>query len=169
MLSRRSCYSLTGIAFAIHNGEEALTAAGMLRFMQEESPVFLRSFYAGVTVIELQTNLLILTILGFVATAIAIRYSTSAASGFGMLVFAALLGLNAFLHISLSIASWSFMPGLITALLISLPVSSLLLFRGKHEAWVSAPAFWAVIPVAAVVHGPVLGAFLRTSLMLMRG
>jgi hypothetical protein len=167
-MSRRSRYLLVGFAFALHNGEEALTARRMLQFMRSEAPGFLRDFYAGITVFELQANLLILTVLGFVVTAVAVRSSSSFASAFGMMVFAALLALNALLHIGLSIASRSYMPGLVTALLITLPVSALLLLRAKHEAWVSTSAFWAVIPVAALVHGPVLGAFLRTSLLLMR-
>ena len=118
-MSRRSCYLLVGFAFAIHNGEEALHAGRLLQFMQSEAPGFLRDFYAGITVVELQANLLILTLLGFVVTAVARRSSTTLASAFGMMVFAAVLGLNAFLHIGLSIASRSYMPGLVTALLIT--------------------------------------------------
>lgn len=167
-MSRPSCYLLVGFTFALHNGEEALTARSLLRFMQSDAPGFLRDFYAGITVFELQANLLILTVLGFVVTAVAVRFSTISASAFGMMVFAALLGLNALLHIGLSIASRSYMPGLVTAVLITLPVSVLLLLRAQHEAWVSTSAFWAVMPVAAVIHGPVLGTFLRTSLLLMR-
>ena len=128
----------------------------------------MRDFYAGITVFELQANLLILSALGFVVAAVAVRSSSASASAFGMMVFAALLGLNALLHIGLSIASRSYMPGLVTALLTTLPVSALLLHRARREAWVSTPAFWAVLPAAAVIHGPALGTFLRTTLLLMR-
>lgn len=167
-MSRRSWYLLVGFAFAVHNGEEALTARRLLRFMQSDAPGFVRDFYAGITVGELQASLLVLTVLGVVVTGVAMRSSTTSASAFGMMVFAALLGLNALAHIGLSIASRSYMPGVATAVSITLPVSALLLLRGKHEAWVSTSAFWAVVPVAAVLHGPGLGAFLRASLLLMR-
>ncbi len=167
-MSRRSCYLLAGLAFALHNGEEALAAGNLLRFMRSDAPGFLREFYAGITVYELRVSLVVVTVLGFVVTAFTVRRSATAAAAFVMLVLAALLGLNALVHIGLSIAAGSYMPGLATAVLISLPVSALLLLRARRETWVPAPALWAVMPVAALLHGPVLGTFLRASALLMR-
>jgi hypothetical protein len=85
-----------------------------------------------------------------------------------MMVLAALLGLNAVFHIVLSIQTGAYMPGLVTAVLISLPVSVTLLVRARQQRWVSARAFWAVLPVAILIHGPVLDAVFRASLRLMR-
>jgi hypothetical protein len=85
-----------------------------------------------------------------------------------MMVLAALLGLNAVFHIVLSIQAGTYMPGLVTALLISLPVSATLLVRARQQRWVSARAFWTVLPVAVLIHGPVLDAVFRVSLRLMR-
>jgi heme/copper-type cytochrome/quinol oxidase subunit 4 len=167
-MSRRSCYLLVGVAFALHNGEEALTARRLLRFMQAEAPAVLGDVYAGLTVVDLHASLLILTVLGLVVTAVAVRSSATSAAAFGMMVFAAVLGLNAFLHLGLSIAAWSYMPGVATALLITLPVSALLLRRAKQEAWVSTPAFWAVLPAAVLIHGPALAMFLGASSLLLR-
>jgi hypothetical protein len=59
------------------------------------------------------------------------------------------------------------MPGLVTALLITLPVSLLLLRRARQETWVSTAAFWAVMPVAVLIHGPLLVAFLGGTLRLI--
>lgn len=168
-MNRRAHYLLVGLAFALHNGEEALAARGLLRFMQSEAPGFLGHVYAGITVVQLRADLLVVTVLGFAATAAAVRFSTSSASALGMLVFAALLGLNALLHVGLSVAAGSCMPGLGTAVLITLPVSATLLLRARREAWVSTRSLWAVVPIAALLHGPVLGVFLRTSSRLMRG
>ena len=85
-----------------------------------------------------------------------------------MMVLAALLGLNAVFHIVLSVQSGAYIDGLLTALLISLPVSVTLLVRARQQRWVSARAFWTVLPVAVLIHGPVLDAVFRVSLRLVR-
>ena len=167
-MSRRSWYLILGLALALHNGEEALRATYLLHFMQTDAPGFLRDVYAGITVSELQGSLLILTAIAFLGIVVATVFSSAAASAFGMMVLAALLGLNAVFHIVLSIQTETYMPGLITAVLISLPVSVTLLVRARQQRWVSAAAFWAVLPVAVLIHGPVLDAIFRVSLRLMR-
>lgn len=167
-MSRRSWFLILGLAFALHNGEEAIRAAHMLQFMQSDAPGFLRDAYAGITVSELQGSLLILTGLVFLGIAVAAVFSAAAASAFGMMVLAALLGLNGVFHIVLSLQAGAYMPGLATALLISLPVSVTLLVRARQQRWVPARAFWTVLPAAVLIHGPVLGAVLRVSLGLVR-
>ena len=167
-MSRRSWYLILGLALALHNGEEAVRAARMLQFMQSDAPGFLREVYAGTTVSELQGSLVILTAIALFGVVVAAGFSAAAASAFGMMVLAALLGLNAIFHIALSIQAGAYMPGLVTALLISLPVSITLLVRARHQRWVSARAFWAVLPVAILIHGPVLSAVFTLSLGLMR-
>ena len=157
-----------GLALALHNGEEALRATHMLQFMQSDAPGFLRDAYAGITVSELQGSLLILTAIALLGAVVAAVFSAAAAAAFGMMVLAALLGLNAVFHIVLSIQAGAYMPGLITALLISLPVSVTLLVRAWQQRWVSARAFWTVLPVAVLIHGPVLDAGFRVSLSLVR-
>ncbi len=165
-MSKRSWFLVIGIAFAIHNGEESLTAQDLLRFMQSEAPGFMSSLYAGITVSQLQANLIMITVLGFIVTALAVRFPASSYA-FLMMVFAAVLGLNALLHIALAVNSWTYMPGLVTGLLITLPVSVIVLLRAKREAWVSTPAFWVVFPAAFLIHGPLLGMLLSASLLLM--
>jgi len=163
-MSRRSWYLILGLALALHNGEEMLRATQMLQFMQSDAPGFLREAYSGITVSELQGSLLILTAIAFLGIVLAAVFSAAAASAFGMMVLAALLGLNAVFHIVLSIQAGAYMPGLVTALLLSLPVSVTLLVRARQQRWVSARAFWTVLPVAVLIHGPVLDAVFRVSL-----
>ncbi len=55
------------------------------------------------------------------------------------------------------------------ARILVLTVLVLVLVRARQEAWVPGPVFRVVIPVAALIHGPVLAAFLRISLQLTRG
>lgn len=167
-MSRRSRYLILGLALVLHNGEEALRAAQMLQFMQADAPGFLRDAYAGITVSELQGSLLILTTIAFVAVVLAAVFSAAAASAFGMMVLAALLGLNAVFHIVLSIQAGTYMPGLVTAVLITLPVSVTLLVRARQQRWVPAGAFWSVVPIALLIHGPVLDVVFRVSVSLVR-
>ena len=103
-----------------------------------------------------------------VHTGAASRVPAAPASGFAMMVFAALLGFHAVAHLGLAVVARAYMPGLVTALLINLPLSAMLLLHARREGWVSRAAFWAVIPVGLVLHGPVLAAFLRMNIALLR-
>jgi len=169
-LNRRSWFLVLGLSLCLHNAEEILRAAEMLQFMQSEAPGFVRDAYAGVTVPELQGSLLILTAIALSGIVVAAVFSAAAAaaSAFGMMALAALLGLNAFFHIVLFIQTGAYMPGLVTALLITLPISVTLLERARHQRWVPSRAFWAAVAVGVVAHGPVLDALFRMSLNLMR-
>jgi hypothetical protein len=162
-MTRASWYLLVGLAFAVHNGEEALVAGTMLELLQQQSPAFLRDLYAGVTVRELQADLLILSVAGLVLSAVARRDPAKPAAAFSMLVFAAVLGLNAIAHISLSVATQAPIPGIVTSVAITLPVAVLLFRQARREKWVSATAFLAIVPAALLVHGPLLAAFIWIS------
>jgi hypothetical protein len=168
-MSRRSWYLILGLAWCLHNAEEMLLASQMLQFMQSDAPGFLRDFYAGITVSELQGILLILTAVLLVVIAISAVFAATAASAFAMMVLAALLGLNAVFHIVLFIQTGVYVPGLVTAVLVSLPVGAALLRQARRQRWTPGPAFWAALPVAVLVHGPVLDALFKVSLSLVRG
>jgi hypothetical protein len=167
-VSRRSWFLILGLALAVHNGEEWLYATDMLQFMRTEAPAHVRDFHAGITVSELQGSLLILTALAFLGSAVAAAFPNAVASVFGMMVLAAVLALNAIFHIVLSMLAGAYNPGLVTALLISLPLSITLLVRARQQRWVSARAFWFVVPAALLVHGPVLDVLFRWCLRLAR-
>src|SRR5262245_42596464 len=167
-ISRRWWFLILGLAFSLHNSEEWLLAPQMLEFMQSDAPGFLREIYSGITVPELQGVLLILTAFVLVLIAIAAVFAAAAASAFGMMVLAALLGLNAIFHIVMFIHTGIYLPGLVTAVLVSLPVAAALLVQARRQRWTPGPAFWAVVPVAVLVHGPVLDALFQVSLRLVR-
>ena len=167
-MSRRSWYFVVALAFALHNFEEAIAARRMLELMQSRGPGYLRAFYSGIAASELRASLLILTTLGLLVIMAAARSPTKPGSSYVMLVFAAFIGLNALAHVVLTVAFGAYMPGLLTALLLTLPVSVLLLTRGRREGWVSSTVFWTVFPIAVLVHGPVLAGFLRVSIGVAR-
>ena len=167
-VSRRFWYLLVGLAFAVHNGEEALAAGRLIHVMQSRAPAFLREFYAGITVRELQVNLLILTLIGILLSSIAVRFPNARAAAYAILVFGTLLGLNAIVHIALTVAFQTYVPGLVTAVLLTLPVAVALIVRACREHWVASSAFWVVVPAAFLIHKPILGVFLRSTIAMMR-
>jgi hypothetical protein len=117
----------------------------------------------------LQAVLLILTAVLLVVIGIAAVFARAAAAAFGMMVVGALLGLNAVFHIALFIRTRVYLAGLVTAVLVSLPVAAALLVQARRQRWTPAPAYWAVLPVAVLVHGPVLDALFKVSLSVARG
>lgn len=167
-LSRRRWCLILSLAWILHNSEEWLLAPQMLRFMQSEAPDFVRNVYAAITVPELQAALLILTSVVLAVIALAAVFASTATAAFGIMVLAALLGLNAVFHIALSIDTGAYAPGLLTAVIVSLPVAITLLVQARRQRWTSTPAFLAVVPAAVLVHGPVLDAFFNVSLSMVR-
>jgi hypothetical protein len=168
-ISRRSWYSILGLAWILHNIEEVLLAPQMLRFMQSDAPGFLRHAYAGITVPELRAVLLLLTAALLIVIAIAAAFPNTAASAFGLIMFTALLGLNAVFHIGLFMQTGVYAAGLATAVLLSLPVTAALLAQAKQQRWIASRAFWTALPAAILIHGPVLDGLFKASLSTVRG
>ena len=148
------------MAFAVHNVEEGIGAPRFLQLMQSRAPSFLISFYSGIRTVEFRASLVILSTIGLCLAAIASRRITSGAWSYVMLVFGAVMGLNGLAHAGFSIAWRSYMPGLLTALCVTIPVSLALLIRSRREAWISPALRWTLAPAAVVVHGPVLAALI---------
>jgi Protein of unknown function with HXXEE motif len=167
-VDKRSWYFLTALAFGLHNVEEAAAAPRMLELMQSRAPMFLRSFYTGIQVSELRTSLIVLTVVALLLATAASRAPGAPGWSYTMLLFCAVIGLNALAHVSLSIAFGTYMPGLITALVLTLPVSVAVLVRGWRDRWVLPSAYWTILPAAVVVHGPVLAVFIRTTISVFR-
>ncbi len=166
--SRRSWCLILGLAWILHDSEEWLLASQMLQFMQSDAPDFVRNVYAGITVPELQAVLLILTSVLLVVIATAALLASTATAAFGVMALAALLGLNAVFHIALFIDTGAYAPGLLTAVMVSLPIAITLLVQARRQRWTPAPAFVAVVPAAVLVHGPVLDALFQLSLSVVR-
>lgn len=167
-VNKRSWYFLTALALALHNAEEAATAPRLLELMQGRAPGFLRSFYAGIQVSELRTSLLVLTVVALLLATAARRVPGSTGWSYTMLLFGAVIGLNAVAHVGLSIAFGTYVPGLVTAVALTLPVSLAVLVRGWRDRWIHPAAYWAILPAAVVVHGPVLAVFIRTTIGVFR-
>jgi hypothetical protein len=161
-LTQNRWYILVAGVFTLHNTEEALGAPAMLRQLQSQAPRFLRSFYSQVDVSDLRFGLAVLTLLGIALAAIAIRTSRATGSAYAMLVFGTVIGINAFAHIVLSVIFRAYMPGLLTAIFLCLPVAIALWYRVWKDAWIPRTWLWTVVPAALLVHGPLLAGFIRT-------
>jgi Protein of unknown function with HXXEE motif len=135
-VSRRAWYLSVALAFAIHNAEEATAAPRLLNFMQSIGPMAFRAFYEGITASELRASLVVLTLLGIIITAFAVRSPHRPPRAYAMLVFAAVIALNALAHVALSGIYRAYMPGLVTALLVTMPVGVMIFFRARRDAWV---------------------------------
>lgn len=134
----------------------------MVRLLQSQAPRFLRSFYSQVDVSDLRFGLAVLTLLGVTLALIAIRIPRATGSAYAMLVFATVIGINAFAHIVLSVIFRAYMPGLLTAICLCLPVAIALWYRAWKDAWIPRTWIWTVVPAALLVHGPLLAGFIRT-------
>lgn len=167
-MSRRAWYLTVGLAFAIHNAEEATAAPRMLNFMQSSAPMAFRVFYQGINSSELRFSLVVLTLVGMLVTVVAARMPTRPSWAYAMLVFAAVIGLNALAHVTLSVIFQTYMPGLVTAVILTLPVAITVLVRGRRDKWVSSAKYWTLLPAAFVIHGPILVLFIRTTIRGLR-
>lgn len=154
-------YILVAGVFSLHNTEEAIGAPDMLRQMQSQAPRFLRSFYSQVDVSDLRTGLAVLTLLGIALAVIAIRQARSAGWTYAMLLFATVIGINAVAHLVLAVIFRTYMPGLLTAIVLCLPVAIALWYRVWKDGPIPRTWLWTVVPAALVVHGPLLAGFIR--------
>lgn len=161
-MTRSRWYILVACAFTLHNTEEALGAPAMVRQLQTQAPRFLRSFYSQVDVSDLRLGLAVLTLLGIALALIAIRTPRATSSAYAMLAFATVIGINASAHIVLSVIFRAYMPGLLTATFLCVPVAIALWYRVWKDAWIPRTWLWTVVPAALLVHFPLLAGFIRT-------
>lgn len=160
-MTKSTLYFTPAVVFCIHNAEEALFAPRMLEFLQTRAPDFLRAFYSDIEVSQLRVGLAFLSAFGVLLALAAARRPTSAGWAYAMLVFAGVIGINGLAHVLLSFVARAYLPGLVTAVALSLPTAALLHRVAWREHWIERPAFASVLPVAVLVHGPVLMAFIR--------
>lgn len=160
-MSREAWYFALGGAFALHNLEEALNAVRLVELLQTRAPAWLQSEFSQVDASEFRTGLLVVTALGILLASMAARKPRSGKWSYAMIVFGVVLGLNTLSHIALSFTFRTYMPGSLTALTLTLPLSLGLVRGAWREQWIASGLLWTVAPVALVIHGPVLIGFVR--------
>lgn len=135
------------IAVTLHNGEEAIWMPGWTARHSSQLPVH------PPAAAEIRLVLLVLTALAFGITALSAKkgpQSVWAYLAFGSIVA---MWVNVLVpHLPASVIFFSYTPGVVTALLINLPVMSYLAVRAMAEQWVSGwKAALAAIAVPAVL------------------
>jgi Protein of unknown function with HXXEE motif len=150
---------LIPVLFAVHSMEEALTFATYLPIIRARLPEWGWTAVSQADPHRFLLSLLVLTTLPFV---IAFSGSTvpGSARGYMLLALQATLLLNVASHVATATLIRGYAPGVITAVVINLPFSIYVLQRATRERWYRASALWLLVPLAVLLHGPLLAGFL---------
>ena len=133
---------LVPIFFTLHNLEEAPFMEGWSKRLplKIHPPVSTRQFVIAVT---------ILTLAGFLITYFGVEYLASQTGYLLVLGIQAILLFNAFVpHIASTIRFRMYSPGVITAILLTLPFSFYLFRRGLAENILTLTQFWLLLGIA---------------------
>jgi hypothetical protein len=156
MMDFKRAQWLFPIAVTLHNGEEAIW---MVKWVNRH-PEWLGMVFLP-DAAEIRVSLFVLT-----AAAFAVTYASwrkGAGSVWAYLLFGYVVSMlaNVFIpHLSGALMFESYTPGVVTAVVINLPVMSYLAFRAVRERWVAgwkAVAFGVAVPLVLV--GAIIGSF----------
>ncbi len=134
------------IAVTLHNGEEAIWMPGWSARHAGQLPMHPPG------AVEIRTALIILTVAAIAVTYLSVRKGPQ--SFWSYLLFGGIVAMlvNVFVpHVPATLLFRSYTPGVVTAVLINLPVMSYLASRAVREQWVSggrAVAFGLGVPLA---------------------
>lgn len=162
---------LSFAALLVHNSEEAIawhdqwppfTGNGTAALTQRLTPLMqqlIAQDVARLSYAQLLISLVIVSLLALVVVSALMRSPQSPRARWAFVALQMVLALNAVAHIVSAVLLFQgYNPGLVTALLFTLPLATWILQRAWRERWVSHAALCASLPVALVLHGPVLWA-----------
>lgn len=136
---------LVPVFFALHNLEEA-------PFMEGWSKRLPLRIHPIVTTRQFTLAVTILTLAGFLLTYLGVEYLNNQTGYFWVLGIQAILLFNAFIpHIAATIRFRMYSPGVVTAVLLTLPFSYYLFQRALAENILSLAQFWWLIGIAPLV------------------
>ena len=166
-VSRRVVIWLIPILLALHNAEEAMTFRRYAPRVAALLPPTFASVAARLTPASFVLALAVLTLLAFVLALLADVRPQSQRRLWLLLALQAAIGLNVLAHVfTAAVVLRGYGPGLATALMLNAPFTVYCFLHARRERWVSAAALRATVPMAFVLHGPVLlaGLWLAASL-----
>ena len=136
------------IAVTLHNAEEAIWMPAWTARHASQLPVH------PPAASELRLALLLLTVLAFAVTALSAKKGPQSVWAYLTFGYIVAMWVNVLApHLPASVIFFSYTPGVVTALLINLPVMSYLAVRAMAEQWVSG---WKAA-IAAIAVPTVLG------------
>jgi hypothetical protein len=148
---------LIPLALALHNAEEAATFSHYLPRSTARLPDFAQPIVASIDVTRLWIALATATVVPFLVIAWAALRPRSLAARWSALAVLAVVSLNVVSHVVVAVGVVrGYAPGLVTALAVNAPVSTVLFRRAAREQWIPRWSWWLLLPTAFLVHGPVL-------------
>jgi hypothetical protein len=155
-LRRKTVLWMVPFLFLLHNCEEALTMRATLEEVRSGMPRFLRVFLPPVTYEQFLVSLVLLTALVFCVAWFGNLERDRSWGSYALVGVQMVLLLNVLAHGMTLAVVGGYTAGSITSLLVNLPFSLYLLGRALREGWVVRGAFLVMIPLAFVVHTPIL-------------
>jgi hypothetical protein len=146
---------LVPIIFAVHNLEEGLTIGRYLPRVRARLPARLRTAFAGLDSRRYAFLLVAITLTAFLIAAFG-DLAAPGAAGYALLALQATMLVNVVSHVAAALLLRGYGPGLVTALALNLPFSLILLNTAWNAAWYPHAALLWLLPLALLLHGPVL-------------
>jgi uncharacterized protein with HXXEE motif len=145
-------------AVLIHNVEEALTfpryAPSVLAIVPDAvRPLMPSARYMYVA-------LLVVTAIPIGLALLALRRAGGAWATYGLLLVAAVVLVNVVWHLLAATLLGGYAPGVVTAVIVNLPVMAAALRWARREGWLSKGALWLYLAVGVMLHGAALLALL---------
>ena len=150
-LSRNVVLALIGVTLALHTAEEYLAFPLAMSSLGRQLPGWLPAPALRHSV----TNLHVALVLGTVLPCMVITWAiVSRSHGFliASLFVEAVLLVNAVAHMLTALVARSYVPGLITAVLINLPFGIYVFRRAVRDHWIRDYRAWQLVIAAIAVH-----------------
>ncbi len=142
--------------FAVHNLEEGLLMKRYLPAARAAMPERLKRLIGIYSYRQFVALLVFITALAFLIALSGDPAAPESAAGYALLAIQATMLLNVASHVGAAVLMRGYSPGLVTAVLVNLPFSLWLIAIVWREHWYSSSALLWLIPLALLLHGPVL-------------
>jgi hypothetical protein len=152
MISFQRMQWLFPIAVTLHNSEEALYMPKWVAAHAEHLVV-----HPGVT--RIWFGLLLFTLAAFAVTYMSAKKGKQSVWAYLLFGYAVAMLANVFIpHVPATLIFGEYTPGIVTAVLINLPVMSILLFQAVHEQWVLGTKIYAYALLVPLVIAAAISA-----------
>lgn len=159
---------LIPVFFLVHNLEEGLFMRETLDQVRTGMPRFLRVLLPPVSYEQFLVSLVLVTAIVFFLAIVGRPDREHSWGVYCLLGVQMVLLLNVAAHVTTLMVVGSYTAGLATSFFVNLPFSVFLFWRAVRERWIGTVGFLLLIPVAAVIHVPVLFGFLFVSGFISR-
>jgi len=150
-LSRNAVLGFIGLTLALHNAEEYFAFPAFLASIGPRLPHWFPATRLTEVAHHLPIALLLATVLPLIVIGLAAINKRQALLMAALFVEAILL-VNAFAHVLTAVLLQSYVPGLITAVLINLSFGVYVLRRAVGEQWIRVQVAWQLIAAAIALH-----------------